>query len=137
LPKQLKAAGGSSDPDNDSDNDPDSAAELISVPHPIKSRDPLHLLLDYVAERAPECDMALIHDDDLARIDGIRDSTSLEGLRPDVVMGRLRKSNLEIQRVLCDLSPRQMGLVAGTEVVRVACLSVIFNDQGASFMRSL
>ncbi|KAI0299170.1 hypothetical protein BC826DRAFT_62265 [Russula brevipes] len=75
--------------------------------------------------------MALIHDDDLERIDGIRDSTSLASLRPDVVMGRLRKSNLEIQRFLCDLSPIQMSSVTGTEleVVRVACLSLVFRDQ--------
>ena len=61
-----------------------------------KNRDPLHMLLDYIVEvrhtglasylrcvctsiitwttqRAPDCDMFLIHDDDLKSIDGIGD----------------------------------------------------------------
>ena len=61
-----------------------------------KYRDPLRVLLDYIAEvrscilplprihidlnvitaqRAPDCDMFLIHDDDLQTIDGIGDDT--------------------------------------------------------------
>ena len=34
----------------------------------------MHLVLTWTTQRAPDCDMALVHDDDLARIDGIRDN---------------------------------------------------------------
>ena len=61
-----------------------------------KYRDPLHLLLDYIAEvsqltslchlphstmltwimqQAPDCEMVLAHDDDLATIDGLGHDT--------------------------------------------------------------
>jgi hypothetical protein len=32
------------------------------------------LLLTWAAQRAPDCDMVLVHDDDLARVDGICDT---------------------------------------------------------------
>ncbi|KAI0248894.1 hypothetical protein BJV78DRAFT_1232297 [Lactifluus subvellereus] len=74
LPRQLRgAAEHAPDPDG-YDCEPDT--ELISIPPMTKYRDPLHLLLDYIAEvRAPDCDMVLVHDDDLERIEGIGDGT--------------------------------------------------------------
>jgi len=42
-----------------------------------KDRDLLHILIDHIAERIPDCDLILVHDDDLARIDGIHDHDEL------------------------------------------------------------
>ena len=64
-----------------------------------KCRDPLHVLLEYIAtvsvaddfhyattlilmrsvQRAPNCDMALVHDDDLVQILGAGDGTVSKG----------------------------------------------------------
>lgn len=64
----------------------------------LKYRDPLHILLEYIAkvsalhvmfrfvtvlipprvQRAPACDMAVVHDDDLERILGVGDRTVSE-----------------------------------------------------------
>jgi hypothetical protein len=67
--------------------------------------------------------MVLAHDDDLATIDGLGHDTvsrlfelqsyfplmfiwqSLETLEPDVMMDILRKSNIEIHKVLCGELP--------------------------------
>jgi len=46
---------------------------LTSIPAITKDRDLLHILIDHIAERIPDCDLILVHDDDLARIDGIHD----------------------------------------------------------------
>ena len=72
-------------------------------------------------QRASDCDMVLAHDDDLVMIDGLgRDTVSrllnfsytipscwqsLETLEPDVMMDLLRRSNLEIDKVLCGELP--------------------------------
>ncbi|KAH9992705.1 hypothetical protein BJV74DRAFT_392928 [Russula compacta] len=133
MPKQLKAAAGPSSLADRGETDDDSEADtqLVSIPPASRYRDPLHLLLNYVAERAFDCDIALVHDDDLARIVGIWDGTSLEGLQPDVMMGRLRKSNLDIHQALCDLSSTKQSSIPATEsteFVRVATLSVLFHN---------
>ncbi|KAI0276285.1 hypothetical protein BGY98DRAFT_1098257 [Russula aff. rugulosa BPL654] len=96
LPRRLKAAAGpSTDPDG-YDCDPDM--EVISIPAVTKYRDPLYLLLDYIAEQASDCDMVLTHDDDLVKIDGLGHDSSLEALEPDVMMDLLRRSNMEIHK---------------------------------------
>ncbi|KAI0290366.1 hypothetical protein BC826DRAFT_970466 [Russula brevipes] len=82
LPKQLKAAAEPTPDDYD-----------LS-----KYRDPLHLLVNYIAERASDCDMVLVHDDDLKRIDGLGGGTSSDVLQPDMMMNILRKSNLDIYK---------------------------------------
>jgi hypothetical protein len=69
-------------------------------------------LVTWSSQRAPECDMILVHDDDLSRISGICDSgreqtsyvtcfvilTSPDtgNLHPDVVRDYLQSSNTEI-----------------------------------------
>ncbi|KAI0288769.1 hypothetical protein BC826DRAFT_1107508 [Russula brevipes] len=45
---------------------PADADRLFDV---LKYQDPLHVLSEYIAEQAPDCDMALVHDDDLGCID--------------------------------------------------------------------
>ncbi|KAI0280168.1 hypothetical protein BGY98DRAFT_347764 [Russula aff. rugulosa BPL654] len=76
LPRhRLKAAAGPSPDPDGYDCDPDM--EVISIPAITKYRDPLYLLLDYIAEQASDCDMVLAHDDDLMKIDGLgHDSVS-------------------------------------------------------------
>ncbi|KAH9021279.1 hypothetical protein EDB83DRAFT_2431738 [Lactarius deliciosus] len=99
-----------------------------------KYRDPLHILLDYIAKRAPGCDMAVVHDDDLERILGVGDGSSLETLmetlQPDVVTDHLERSQLMVQKkkrkkkkrsqLKIDSLPRGQS---PTEHVRVAMLS--------------
>jgi hypothetical protein len=48
----------------------------------------LYLVVTWSSQRAPECDMILVHDDDLARISGICDG--------DLVGDYLQRSNAEI-----------------------------------------
>ncbi|KAH8984040.1 hypothetical protein EDB92DRAFT_1951101 [Lactarius akahatsu] len=63
-------------------------------------RDPLHVLLEYIAKNAPHCDMALVHDDDLERILGVGDKASLEIFQPgevNQVMDYLERSRPEIE----------------------------------------
>ncbi|KAI9441134.1 hypothetical protein BJY52DRAFT_504602 [Lactarius psammicola] len=59
-------------------------------------RDPLHVLLDYIAERAPHCDFVLVHDDDMERVLRVGDGNSLETLQPAEIMDYLQRSELEI-----------------------------------------
>ncbi len=129
LPRRLRAAAG---PNPSLDDDDESDKELISlysakkVTYSYPGRlpksfiklskycDPLHTLLEHVAEvstETPICvfgmplicitqrtygigsDMILVHDDDLARIRGINQSGEL--------MDHLQSSKPEIQQVLC------------------------------------
>jgi hypothetical protein len=73
-------------------------------------------------QQASDCDMVLAHDDDLVTIDGLGHDTvsgllnscyivsscwqSLETLESDVMMGLLRRSNVEIHKVLCGETPQ-------------------------------
>ncbi|KAH8982540.1 hypothetical protein EDB86DRAFT_328722 [Lactarius hatsudake] len=74
LPR-LKGAAGPGPDSKGSDSEPDM--ELVPISTVPEYRDPLHILLEYVAESAPDCDMVLVHDDDLARLDGFGDDTTL------------------------------------------------------------
>jgi len=74
LPKHLKAAAGPSPDSEGYDHELDSVP--ISMPAVTTQRDPLHLAKDYIAEQASDCDMVLIHDDDLGTIVGIENSVS-------------------------------------------------------------
>ncbi|KAH9992218.1 hypothetical protein BJV74DRAFT_834960 [Russula compacta] len=124
LLKRTRAAAGPSSDGEGYDYEPEK--EVLSIPAPTKYRDPLQLLQDYITERAPDSDVVLVHDDDLKSIDGIGSGTSPETLQPDVVMDHLRKSNLEVHEVLCDLSPTSSNPNANTNIVKVAMLSTIF-----------
>ncbi|KAH9959639.1 caspase domain-containing protein [Russula dissimulans] len=97
-----------------------------------KYQDPLHILLDHIAERSSDCDMVLVHDNDLQKITGIGDNTSLETLQPDVMVDLLRRSDLEIHNVSCDLSHTSSSPNPGSNVVRVAMLSMIFQNGDSS-----
>ncbi|KAI9434971.1 caspase domain-containing protein [Lactarius indigo] len=71
--------------------DEEPTAELMSIPAVPEYRDPLHVLLEYIAEEAPSnCNMVLIHDSDLARLDGIYNSIPEDGLPSDVVLSHVR-----------------------------------------------
>jgi len=69
-PKHLKAAKSSTDAGG---YNRDSEADVGLIPIPTVSKDPLHFIFDYVAGRMPECNMVLVHDEDLTRISGICD----------------------------------------------------------------
>ncbi|KAF8262515.1 hypothetical protein EI94DRAFT_1704701 [Lactarius quietus] len=72
---RLKAAAGPNPDPKDDDCEPD--AEIPAVP---KYRDPLHVILDYIAEERRDCDMVIVHDDELAVLDALGDGASLEAL---------------------------------------------------------
>ncbi|KAH9167171.1 hypothetical protein EDB89DRAFT_137225 [Lactarius sanguifluus] len=93
----LKAAAGPNPDPKGYDYEPD--VELTSTPAVPEYRDPLHILLEYIAEKAPHCDMALVHDDDLTLLDGLVDDTSLETLQPDTVLRHLRCLEPEVHDV--------------------------------------
>ncbi|KAI9459912.1 hypothetical protein BJY52DRAFT_1211681 [Lactarius psammicola] len=129
LPRLRGAAGPNPDP-NDYDCEPDT--ELISIPAVPKYRDPLHIILQYIAEAAPNCDMVIVHDDDLALLDGLGYGTSREALQPDVELSYLRSSKPLIHEVLFgsdELLPDNNSPVADAEAIRVATLSAIYQKQ--------
>jgi len=99
--------------------------ELIQVPTIPKYRDPLHILLQFIAEEAPNCDMVLVHDNDLAELHGVYDGTPIELLQPDAMLRHLRSAQLKIHEVPFgpDLSSANNGGSADTETVRIATLS--------------
>jgi hypothetical protein len=53
-------------------------------------------------QQASDCDILLVHDDDLVTIDGIGHDAVSE---PDVMMDHLRRSKIEIHKVLCGELP--------------------------------
>ena len=74
-------------------------------------------------QQASDCDMMLAHDDDLVSIDGLgvggllnssyivrSRCQSLETLEPDVMIELLRRSNIEIDKVLCGEPPSLIEL---------------------------
>ncbi|KAH9066183.1 hypothetical protein EDB87DRAFT_1573806 [Lactarius vividus] len=81
MPRIRAAAEPKPDP-RDPGSDPEPEEEVVSIPS--------------VTERAPHCDMALVHDDDLERILGVGDGASLDFFKPDVVTDYLKRSKLEI-----------------------------------------
>jgi len=98
LPRWL--LGRASPPQMQGEFEPDPDIELGSIPEDIHYQDPLHTLLEYISTQAPDCDMALVHDDDLEYIA----SASIESLRPDTLMNYLQKSAPEIRQVKFDLT---------------------------------
>ncbi|KAF8263058.1 hypothetical protein EI94DRAFT_1704292 [Lactarius quietus] len=84
-------------PDPSGNDEPET--KVVSIPSVTDYRDPLHVLLEYIAERAPHCDLVVVHDDDLERIMRVGDPslTSLETLQPAEMMDYLRRLKLEIE----------------------------------------
>ncbi|KAI0289864.1 hypothetical protein BC826DRAFT_588520 [Russula brevipes] len=76
LPRLRAAAGPSQNPDQDQDeSELDMQLLNTSISADTDYQDPVHKLLKYIAMKAPDCDMILVHDDDLMRIDNaVRDS---------------------------------------------------------------
>ena len=100
-------------------------------------------VLIYTEKRAIDCDVALVHDDDLTRMD--------ESLRPNILTGHFRGFNPNIYQVeygkllqasrvfllLTKASPEDLSstkscsdMVGG--IVKVATLSVMLHNQGVS-----
>ncbi|KAF8265475.1 hypothetical protein EI94DRAFT_1831192 [Lactarius quietus] len=130
-PKLRAAAKPNPDPKGD-DGEPD--AELIPVPAVPQYRDPLHVILEYISEvraERPKCDMAIVHDDDLAQLNLLGDGVPPETLRPDVVLSCLRGSKLVIHEVVLgpELSSGSSSANVDAEIVRVASLEATFEGQ--------
>lgn len=120
IPRLKGAAEPQPDP---GENDYEPELELVPIPSVTECQDPLRVLLDHIATRAPDCDMALVHDDDLVRILEVGDGTSLEDFRPDVVMDYLQRSKLEIG-IMFDLwATNNESSRTDTEGMTVAMLS--------------
>ncbi|KAH8983986.1 hypothetical protein EDB86DRAFT_168552 [Lactarius hatsudake] len=86
LPPKLRGAAGPNPDPEGYNEEPD--LELIPIPLVSEYRDPLRILLEYIAEEAPpNCEMVLVHDDDLARLDldGIYDNFSPSSIRCTIV----------------------------------------------------
>ncbi|KAI9428700.1 caspase domain-containing protein [Lactarius indigo] len=131
FPPRLRAAAGPNPDPKGYDEEPD--AELIPIPTVPEYRDPLHILLKYIAEKAPpNCDMVLVHDDALARLHGIYDGTPLDGLRSDVVLSHVRNLKPAVYNARIDLSSAGKSASADTESVCVATLSNIFEKRSPS-----
>ncbi|KAI9456874.1 hypothetical protein BJY52DRAFT_536657 [Lactarius psammicola] len=131
LPPRLKGAAGPNPDSEGYDEEPD--AELMPIPAVPEYRDPLHTLLEYIAEEAPpNCDMLLVHDDDLARLDRIYDSTSLEGLQSDEVLSHVQSLKPTVHSTRIDLSSTRNNASAETGSVWVATLSNIFEKRSSS-----
>ncbi|KAI9467413.1 hypothetical protein BJY52DRAFT_1350099 [Lactarius psammicola] len=106
-----------------SGNDDELGTEAVSIPGVADDRDPLHVLLEYIAGRAPHCDLVVVHDDDLERVLSVGDGISLDTVQPDVVINNLERSRLETgvmsgSSPSNDRSPRTY-----TEHLKVAMLS--------------
>ncbi|KAH9174158.1 hypothetical protein EDB89DRAFT_1904657 [Lactarius sanguifluus] len=91
----------------------------------------------YIAGRAPDCDLVLVHDDDLDRLRRIGDGTSLETLQADALVGCLQNSGPEIARVGYDpLSSENKTPRTNTRGSMVAMFSEEFSSWGGSFFVS-
>jgi hypothetical protein len=108
---------------------------LIPIPASPKHREPLHVLLECIAKGAPHCDMVLVHDDDLAQLDGIHSAGDAprESLPLDALLSHLRSANLNIHDIPldADLSPADDNASDATDIVCVASLSSIFYERVA------
>ncbi|KAI9435634.1 hypothetical protein BJY52DRAFT_1389651 [Lactarius psammicola] len=71
LFQKLKGAAGHTPDPSEHDSEPE--LEVVSIPRYTKYRDPLHVLLEYIAKQAPGCKFALVHDDDLDRLRRVSD----------------------------------------------------------------
>lgn len=125
LPRQLRgAAGPNPPPDRDHDDD-EQHVELVSLPNASVSRDPLHVLSEYIINQSPYCDMTLVHDDDLARIDKTWDNVGLGAFHRDAMMHSLQISKPEIVQLVVDDCH---GAEVGTKAYTVAMLSKEFEE---------
>jgi len=112
------AADPSSDGDDDDDDDDDEHQNKVK-----KGVSLLGLLLKYIAKRAFGNDMVIVHDEDLARIDGFVDSLQ-ETLQPDAVMNLLQRCQPEIHEVVYDRpSASANSLYSGMGAIKVAMLA--------------
>ncbi|KAF8493446.1 hypothetical protein F5888DRAFT_1724104 [Russula emetica] len=75
---------------DDPDNEPDSSIELVREPDVPEYRDPLIGVLDYIAEQAPNQELAIAHEDDLKLIEG------LDALTADAVENFLRQNEIPV-----------------------------------------
>jgi len=132
LPKHLKAAAGPSLGPEEDDCEP--GVELVSIPSVAQYRDPLHQIIDYVSERTPDCDMVLVHDDDLAKVDGIGDGILWENLQHGVVSDLLQNSDKQVHMASCDLSPVSSSPNTNTDpaVIKVAMLSTELQNRSSA-----
>jgi len=130
-PRLRGLAGPASDmPEPDIDPGSDTGLELMSIPAETNYQDPLHVLLGYIAEQAPDCDVALVHDDDLEFLI----SFPLETLGPDAFLEHFRNYAPAIRQVQCDLLlGDEDGSGAEAETAMVATLSgVVFEAPHAN-----
>ncbi|KAH9162082.1 hypothetical protein EDB89DRAFT_670414 [Lactarius sanguifluus] len=91
-----RVKGAAEPPPDQKRTDDEREIEAVSIASVPEYRDPLHVLLEYMSEEAPDCDFVLVHDDDLERILRVSNGTSLETLEPAEMMSHLQRSNLEI-----------------------------------------
>jgi len=106
---------------HDPEPESDTCLGLIGVPADADYQDPLHVLLEYIAEQAPDCDMALVHDDDLGCIDVASQETVLQ---PGALIAHFRDHAPAIRRFRCELLPGNgSGSEAEAAIATVATLS--------------
>lgn len=90
---------GAAEPKPDPCNDPEPEMEAVLTSSVTEYQDPLHILLEYIAKCAPhDCDMVLVHDEDLEQILRVGDGRSLpvENLQSDEMMDFFERSKPEI-----------------------------------------
>lgn len=105
----------------------------MPIPALPEYRDPLHLLIECIAEAAPpDCDMVLVHDDDLAQLDGVCDSIPLDSLQSSVTLRHMRSLRPTAHITRIDLSS---GME--TETSCVATLSSIFQERAPASTSSI
>ncbi|KAI0245789.1 hypothetical protein BJV78DRAFT_248715 [Lactifluus subvellereus] len=119
----LRRLRGAAEHSPDSDGyGSESEMQAKFIPTVPKHNDPLHALLEHLAEQVPECDMVAVHDDDLIEfIEGIGGDTSTETLQAGVDFQSVKPEIKQIRRD--SSSTNQIGSITETEVVCVAMLS--------------
>ncbi|KAF8263646.1 hypothetical protein EI94DRAFT_567800 [Lactarius quietus] len=139
LPSRLKGAAGPSPDPEEYDEEPD--VELVPIPAVPEYRDPLHTVLDFVAEEALDCDMVLVHDNDLAQLDGIHilEGSPLESFQLATLSNHLRSVKPKIHKISFgpDLLSSNKSASDAPEIVWVATLSPLLDEQCEFFMRGL
>ncbi|KAH8987074.1 hypothetical protein EDB86DRAFT_2194074 [Lactarius hatsudake] len=110
--------------------------ELVPVPAVPEYRDPLYILLEFIAKEALNSDLVLVHDNDLAGLHGIYDGTAspIESPQPDAMFSHLRGAELKIHEIPFgpDLLSADNSENVDTETVWVATLSNIFEELSPS-----
>ncbi|KAF8260316.1 hypothetical protein EI94DRAFT_914818 [Lactarius quietus] len=99
-------------------------------------RDPLHFLLEYITEAAPpSCDIVLVHDDDLARLDGNCEGITLDDLQSGVMLNHIRSLRPTVHNARIDLSSARNGTSANADSACVATLSSVFEERSSTLER--